>query len=256
MGSAHFLVGACRRLAEHLLAAYRREVARLQAEDKQGQFSRGRSARVGRGPARTGPGVEQPGPGTRVGGLPPAGRRQLHLRRRQEPIGGRPGQGVAMAGDGRLAHAADVPRPPPALWRLAAGHPGRGSRSALGAGDQRRGRRKAKAASRKPSNPVELLISPKHGQDTLRLPRTQPEGPVPVVHAGVCLPAAAYGSHRAGPVELRRAPDPPCGPAWHAGTVVASPPASCGHGLPADRTRSRHPEQLAGGPAQCRQCQR
>ena len=32
MGSGHFLVGACRRLAEHLLAAYRREVARCQAE--------------------------------------------------------------------------------------------------------------------------------------------------------------------------------------------------------------------------------
>jgi hypothetical protein len=39
MGSAHFLVGACRRLAEHLLAAYRREVARIQAEDKKGEFS-------------------------------------------------------------------------------------------------------------------------------------------------------------------------------------------------------------------------
>ena len=32
MGSGHFLVGACRRLAEHLLAAYRREVARCQSE--------------------------------------------------------------------------------------------------------------------------------------------------------------------------------------------------------------------------------
>src|SRR5262249_54858519 len=32
MGSAHFLVGATRRLAGHLLAAYRREVARLRAE--------------------------------------------------------------------------------------------------------------------------------------------------------------------------------------------------------------------------------
>ena len=32
MGSGHFLVGACRRLAEHLLAAYRREVARCQTE--------------------------------------------------------------------------------------------------------------------------------------------------------------------------------------------------------------------------------
>ena len=39
MGSAHFLVGACRRLAEHLLAAYRREVARIQAEDTKGEFS-------------------------------------------------------------------------------------------------------------------------------------------------------------------------------------------------------------------------
>ena len=32
MGSAHFLVGATRRLAEHLLAAYRREVTRLEKE--------------------------------------------------------------------------------------------------------------------------------------------------------------------------------------------------------------------------------
>lgn len=32
MGSGHFLVGACRRLAEHLLAAYRREVARCQSD--------------------------------------------------------------------------------------------------------------------------------------------------------------------------------------------------------------------------------
>lgn len=32
MGSAHFLVGATRRLAEHLLSAYRREAARIQAE--------------------------------------------------------------------------------------------------------------------------------------------------------------------------------------------------------------------------------
>ena len=32
MGSGHFLVGACRRLAEHLLTAYRREVARARQE--------------------------------------------------------------------------------------------------------------------------------------------------------------------------------------------------------------------------------
>jgi hypothetical protein len=32
MGSGHFLVGACRRLAEHLLAAYRREVTRARDE--------------------------------------------------------------------------------------------------------------------------------------------------------------------------------------------------------------------------------
>lgn len=32
MGSAHFLVGVCRRLAEHLLAAYRREYSRLRGE--------------------------------------------------------------------------------------------------------------------------------------------------------------------------------------------------------------------------------
>jgi hypothetical protein len=35
MGSGHFLVGACRRLAEHLLLAYRREAARCQAEAEQ-----------------------------------------------------------------------------------------------------------------------------------------------------------------------------------------------------------------------------
>jgi hypothetical protein len=39
MGSGHFLVGACRRLAEHLLAAYRHAVARVQAEDTKGEFS-------------------------------------------------------------------------------------------------------------------------------------------------------------------------------------------------------------------------
>ena len=41
MGSGHFLVGACRRLAEHLLAAYRREVARCQAEAEQAGQSLG-----------------------------------------------------------------------------------------------------------------------------------------------------------------------------------------------------------------------
>ncbi len=41
MGSGHFLVGACRRLAEHLLAAYRREVARCQSEGEQAGQSLG-----------------------------------------------------------------------------------------------------------------------------------------------------------------------------------------------------------------------
>jgi hypothetical protein len=36
MGSGHFLVGACRRLAEHLLAAYRRDVAVCQTEAERG----------------------------------------------------------------------------------------------------------------------------------------------------------------------------------------------------------------------------
>ena len=39
MGSAHFLVGATRRLAEHLLAAYRREVALLQKEHEKEELS-------------------------------------------------------------------------------------------------------------------------------------------------------------------------------------------------------------------------
>lgn len=39
MGSAHFLVGAARRLAEHLLAAYRREVALLEKEHEQEELS-------------------------------------------------------------------------------------------------------------------------------------------------------------------------------------------------------------------------
>jgi len=39
MGSAHFLVGATRRLADHLLSAYRREVARLRSEDTEEEFS-------------------------------------------------------------------------------------------------------------------------------------------------------------------------------------------------------------------------
>ncbi|NOT01003.1 MAG: hypothetical protein HOP29_10280 [Phycisphaerales bacterium] len=39
MGSGHFLVGACRRLAEHLLSAYRREVVKLKAEDAKGAFT-------------------------------------------------------------------------------------------------------------------------------------------------------------------------------------------------------------------------
>jgi Eco57I restriction-modification methylase len=39
MGSGHFLVGACRRLAEHLLAAYRREVATLKALPENSEFA-------------------------------------------------------------------------------------------------------------------------------------------------------------------------------------------------------------------------
>jgi hypothetical protein len=39
MGSAHFLVGATRRLAEHLLAAYRRAVAQLRADHPEGEAS-------------------------------------------------------------------------------------------------------------------------------------------------------------------------------------------------------------------------
>lgn len=39
MGSGHFLVGVCRRLAEHLLSAYRREVAKIKAQDEKGEFT-------------------------------------------------------------------------------------------------------------------------------------------------------------------------------------------------------------------------
>lgn len=39
MGSAHFLVGATRRLGEHLLSAYRREIVRLRAENPEPEVS-------------------------------------------------------------------------------------------------------------------------------------------------------------------------------------------------------------------------
>jgi hypothetical protein len=39
MGSGHFLVGACRKLAEHLLAAYRRTVAKAEEENRNQQLT-------------------------------------------------------------------------------------------------------------------------------------------------------------------------------------------------------------------------
>ena len=166
MGSAHFLVGACRRLAEHLLAAYRREVARIQAEDKKGELLEDDLLVLADVP-----------PELAHVWSPRDQERELAVCRLLVA-------GNCIYGVDKNPLAVDLAKV--SLWLVTAAsrmplsfldHRLRCGDSLLGIPAEEvvrpwvpetngtRGR-KAKAAGRKPTNPVELLISPKHGQDT------------------------------------------------------------------------------------------
>ncbi len=132
MGSAHFLVGATRRLAGHLLAAYRREVAHVRSEDPDEEFSEDDLLTLAGVPDEL----------VQVWGSPDE-ERELAVCRLlvagnciygvdKNPVGGRSGQSLALAGHGRVAVSLDVSGPSPAVRQLALGHPGRRSCPPLG----------------------------------------------------------------------------------------------------------------------------
>ena len=166
MGSAHFLVGACRRLAEHLLAAYRREVARIQSEDKKGEFSEDDLLTL----------AEVPPELAQVWDSPDQ-ERELAVCRLLVA-------GNCIYGVDKNPLAVDLAKV--SLWLVTAAsrmpltfldHRLRCGDSLLGIPADEVVRpwvpetngtvgKKAKVASRKPTNAVELLISPKHGQET------------------------------------------------------------------------------------------
>ena len=132
MGSAAFLVAACRYLAARLVEAWERHPGR----DAGGRRRRSRGARADRAPAR---------------------RRALPLRRRRQPARGRDREGLALADDAAARPAVHVPRPRAALRRLAARadepRPARGAHAEAGGGGQRscssrRARRSAPRSTR------------------------------------------------------------------------------------------------------------
>jgi hypothetical protein len=119
MGSGHFLVGACRRLAEHLLSAYRARYA----EEKARAEAAGREpythellvdAAIHAEVARVW------GQRTRRDGrLPPPDRVLLPLWRGQESARRGTGARLALAGDGGVRSPADFPQSPACPWRFA-----------------------------------------------------------------------------------------------------------------------------------------